>query len=83
MLAMQSPEGFRNDTHFLEDTPMLALLVTCIVVLVVAAFAIWLLSFVTFDAKIIALIRGLIIFFAVVFVILQLYQHRSVFGIHG
>lgn len=61
---------------------MLSLLVTCIVVLIVAAFAIWLLDFITFDAKIAALIRGLIIFFAVAYVILQLYQHRAVFGIH-
>jgi hypothetical protein len=61
---------------------MLSLLVTCIIILVVAAFAIWLLGFVTFDAKLFALIRGLIVFFAVIAVILQLWQHRSAFGLH-
>lgn len=61
---------------------MLALLVVCIIACVVAAFAIWLLSFVTFDAKLMALIRGLILFFTVVFVILTLYNGRHAFGLH-
>ncbi len=61
---------------------MLTLLVVCIVVCVVAAFAIWLLSFATFDAKLMALIRGLIIFFTVIFVIITLYNGRGAFRLH-
>ena len=61
---------------------MLGLLVTCLVVIVLAAFAIWLLSFVTFDAKLMSLARGLILFFAVVFVIITIYNGRAAFGLH-
>ncbi len=61
---------------------MLGLLVICIIVCVVAAFAIWLLGFVTFDAKLMSLVRGLIIFFAVVFIIITLYNGRAAFGLH-
>jgi hypothetical protein len=56
---------------------MLELLVTIIVVLLIAGIAIWLLSFLTLDAKIMQLIRGLIIIFAVLFVILTLWRARG------
>ena len=61
---------------------MLGLLVLCIVVCVVAAFALWLLRFITFDATMMQVIRGLIIFFAVVFIIITLYNGRAAFGLH-
>lgn len=56
---------------------MLTLLVSIIVVLIVAGVAIWLLSFVNIDAKIQQLIRGLIILFAVLYVIVQLWPLAS------
>ncbi len=55
----------------------MTLIVTIIVVLLIAGIAIWLLSFLPIDAKIGALIRGLIIIFAVLYVIHQLWTHRG------
>ena len=60
---------------------MLALLVSIIVVLIIAGVAIWLLSFLNIDAQIQQLIRGLIIIFAVLFVILKLWQARGALGL--
>ncbi len=61
---------------------MLGLLVVCMIACVVAALAIWLLGFVTFDATMMRLIRGLIIFVTVVFVIITLYNGRGAFSLH-
>lgn len=60
---------------------MLTLLVSIIVVLIIAGVAIWLLSFLNIDAQIQQLIRGLIILFAVLFVILKLWAARGALGI--
>lgn len=56
---------------------MLTLFVSIIVVLIVAGVAIWLLSFLGLDAKVFALLRGLIVLFAVLFVILKLWPLAS------
>lgn len=56
---------------------MLSLLVTIIIALIIAGVAIWLLSFINLDAKIQQLIRGLILLFAVLFVILELWKARG------
>ncbi len=61
---------------------MLSLLILCIIACVVAAFAIWLLGFITFDATMMRLIRGLIIFVTVVFIIITLYNGRGAFRLH-
>lgn len=61
---------------------MLNLLVVCIVALIIAGVAIWLLSYLTLDAKIQSLIKGLILVFAVLFVIVTLWNGRGAFGLH-
>jgi hypothetical protein len=51
---------------------MLAVLIACIVAIIIGAIAIWLLSFLTLDPKLMQLARGLIIIFVVCFVIFKL-----------